>query len=323
MKGMVRLLLATAMGLAAISTSLAQSYPDRPVTLVVPYPPGGTTDLVGRIVAHTLSKELGQPVVVENAPGAAGMIGMNRVARAKPDGYTLGWGLNGPTTVVPYMVKTPLYDPAKAFVPVGLVSTSSYLMVARPDLGVSSLAELIAKAKTAPGKYTYGSIGIGSSTHLMTELLMSAANIDLLQIPYKGEADTIRALLGNEIDLTWLTLQSGAPLVESGKVKGVFTTGPDREPNLPGVATLAESGRPDLTAETFFGVLAPTGTPQAIIETLNKAMKNAATNAEYVAALEKVGLKPTSSTPEQFGALLNRHQRRWIDLIKARNIVAE
>lgn len=325
MKGMVRLLLAVATGLAAISTSVAwaQSYPERPITLVVPYPPGGTTDLVARIVTHTLSKELGQPVVVENAPGAAGMIGMNRVARAKPDGYTLGWGLNGPATVVPYMTKAPLYDPAKAFVPVGLVSTSSYLMVARPDLGVSSLAELIAKAKTAPGKYTYGSIGIGSSTHLMTELLMSAANIDLLQIPYKGEADTIRALLSNEIDVTWVTLQSGAPLVASGKVKGVFTTGPDREKNLPSVPTLSESGRPDLTVETFFGILAPTGTPQSVIDALNKAMKNSVTNAEYVTALEKAGLTPKPSTPEQFGALLNRHQQRWVELIKARNIVAE
>lgn len=325
MKGMVRLLLAVATGLAAISTSVAwaQSYPERPITLVVPYPPGGTTDLVARIVTHTLSKELGQPVVVENAPGAAGMIGMNRVARAKPDGYTLGWGLNGPATVVPYMTKAPLYDPAKAFVPVGLVSTSSYLMVARPDLGVSSLAELIAKAKTAPGKYTYGSIGIGSSTHLMTELLMSAANIDLLQIPYKGEADTIRALLSNEIDVTWVTLQSGAPLVASGKAKGVFTTGPDREKNLPSVPTLSESGRPDLTVETFFGILAPTGTPQSVIDALNKAMKNSVTNAEYVTALEKAGLTPKPSTPEQFGALLNRHQQRWVELIKARNIVAE
>lgn len=301
----------------------AQTYPDRAVTLVVPYPPGGSTDLVARILARSLAKELGQPVVVENAPGAAGMIGMNKVARAKPDGYTLGWGLNGPTTIVPYMMRAPLYDPAKVFVPVGLVATSSYVMVARPDLGVGSLADLIAKAGAAPGKYTYGSIGIGSSTHLLTELLMSAAGIDLLHVPYKGEADTTRALMSSEIDVTWLTVQTATPLIAEGKARGVFVTGRDRERSLPLVLTMSEQGRPDLTVETFFGVLAPAGTPQPIVDLLNKAMTNCRSDPEYIAALEKIGLNVAAGSPADFGALLERHQQRWRDLIKARNIVAE
>ena len=301
----------------------AQDYPDRAVTLVVPYPAGGATDLVGRILTRALAKDLGQPVIVENAPGASGMIGMNKVARAKPDGYTLGWGLNGPTTIVPYMMKAPLYDPAKAFVPVGLVATSSYLMVARPDLGIGSLRDLIAKASGAPGKYTYGSIGIGSSTHLLTELVMSAAQIDLLHVPYKGEAETIRALLAREIDVSWLTVQTGAPLVTDGKLTGVLVTGTDREPGLPTVLTMSKSGRPDLTVETFFGVLAPTGTPAPIVGRLSKAMASVRSDPEYISALANIGLKPVSGGPEVFAALLDRHQQPWLQLIRARNIVAE
>lgn len=319
---MLRALLAVAAFVPA-SLASAQDYPDRPVTLVVPYPAGGATDLVARILTRSLANDLGQPVIVENAPGASGMIGMTKVARAKPDGYTLGWGLNGPMTIVPYMIKAPLYDPARAFAPVGLVATSSYLMVARPGLSVRSLQDLIVKATAAPGKYSYGSVGIGSSTHLLTELVMSAANINLLHVPYKGEAETIRALLASEIDVSWLTVQTGAPFVAEGKLTGVLVTGTEREPSLPAIPTMSESGRPDLTVETFFGVLVPAGTPEAVVGRLSKAMAAIRSDPDYMSALANVGLKPASTGPEAFAVLLERHQQRWLQLIKARNIVAE
>jgi len=301
----------------------AQDYPAKPVTIIVPFSAGGATDLSARAIAQLLTKQLGQPFVVDNKAGASGMIGMGLVARAAPDGYTLGWGGNSPMTVSPHLAKAPPYDPRKAFAPVSLAAISSWVLTTTPQLPVNSVAELVARAKANPGKLTIGSSGNGSAPHLLGELFKGAAGIELLHVPFKGEIDGVNAMLGNNVDMMFTSTSTAAPQVKAGKLKGLAVTTPKRDPAVPQLPTVAEAGQPDLTFEIFFGLVAPAGTPVPVVAKLAAAMRQAVADPSYRETMERGGIVATSSTPEEFAALLKRHNDRWLDIIKRNSITAE
>ena len=300
-----------------------QGYPNRPVTIVVPFTAGGATDLSARLVAQLLSKQLGQPFLVLNRAGASGMIGMSAVAHAAPDGYTLGWGGNSPMSVAPHLNKNPPYDPMKDFAPISQAAISSWIMVTQPQLPVSTVSDLIALAKAQPGKLTYASSGNGSAPHLMGELFKSSAGIDLLHVPFKGEIDGFNAIMAGQVDMMMGSTSTASSLIKSGRLKGLAVTTPARDPAVPDMPTVTEAGVPDLTFEIFFGLVAPAGTPAPIIAKLAAAMKQAVADPDYRETLEKAGIHATSSTPEEFQALLVRHNQRWLAIIKRNNISAD
>ncbi|MDB5827939.1 MAG: Tripartite-type tricarboxylate transporter, receptor component TctC [Variovorax sp.] len=295
-------------------------YPRRPVTIIVPFTAGGATDLSARMVAQLLTTQLGQTFLVENRVGASGMIGMAAVARAAPDGYTLGWGGNSPMSVAPHLSKAPPYDPAKAFAPISLAAISSWILVTRPDLPVSNVAELVALAKKQPGKLTFGSSGTGSAPHLMGELFKTTAGIDMLHVPYKGEIDGFNAMMGGQVDMMMGSTSTSVSLVKTGRLKGLAVTTPKRDPAVPDIPTVTEAGVPDLTFEIFFGLVAPAGTPAPVVAKLAAAMKRAVADPNYRDTMEKAGIHATSSTPAEFQSLLVRHNQRWTAIIKSNNI---
>lgn len=300
-----------------------QDYPNRPVTIVVPFTAGGATDLSARLVAQLLSKQLGQPFVVLNRAGASGMIGMGTVAHAAPDGYTLGWGGNSPMSVAPHLSKSPPYDPMTAFAPISLGAISSWIMVTQPQLPVSSIADLVALAKAQPGKLTYASSGTGSAPHLMGELFKSSAGIDMLHVPFKGEIDGFNAIMAGQVDMMMGSTSTASSLIKSGRLKGLAVTTPTRDAAMPDMPTVTEAGMPDLTFEIFFGLVAPAGTPAPIIAKLAAAMTQAVADPNYRETLEKAGVHATSSTPAEFQALLARHNQRWLSIIERNNISTE
>jgi tripartite-type tricarboxylate transporter receptor subunit TctC len=312
-----------AAALALAGPALAQDYPRRPVTIIVPFTAGGATDLSARLVAQLLSKQLGQPFLVDNRAGASGMIGMSAVARAAPDGYTLGWGGNSPMSVSPHLSKNPPYDPTKAFAPISLAAISSWIMVTRPDLPVNSVAELIALARSQPGKLTFASSGTGSAPHLMGELFKTATGTDLLHVPFKGEIDGFNAMMAGQVDMMMGSTSTATPLVKAGRLKGLAVTTPRRDAVVPNIPTVAEAGVPELTFEIFFGLVAPAGTPAPVVARLAAAMRQAVADPGYRDTMEKAGIHATGSTPEEFQALLARHNERWLSIIKRNNISAE
>ncbi|MBN9087736.1 MAG: tripartite tricarboxylate transporter substrate binding protein [Reyranella sp.] len=309
-------------GLLPAHGASAQDYPGKPVTIVVPFTAGGATDLSARVIAQLLSKELGQPFVVMNRAGASGMIGMASVATAAPDGYTLGWGGNSPMSVAPHLMRNPPYDPLKAFAPIGLAAISSWVMVVRPGLPASSVAELIALAKAQPGRLTFASAGTGSATHLMVEVFKAAAGIDMLHVPYKGEIDGMNAIAADQVDMMMGATSTSSSLMRSGKVKGLAVTTPTRDPAVPETPTVKEAGVPELTFEIFFGLLAPAGTPRSIVDRLSAALVRAVDDPSYREAMDKAGIRPTGSTPEAFASLLERHNRQWLAIIERNNITS-
>lgn len=320
-------LLAGACAAAALASAPLHAqqvaYPTRPVTIVVPFTAGGATDVSARLIASLLTKQLGQTFVVENRTGASGMIGMNVVARAAPDGYTLGWGGNSPMSVAPHLSKTPMYDPMTAFAPVSLAAISSWIMTVRPQLPVNSVAELVALAKSQPGKLTFASSGNGSAPHLIGELFKSSAGVDMLHVPFKGEVDGFNAMMGGQVDMMMGSTSAASALVKSGRLKGLAVTTPKRDPAVPELPTVTEAGAPDLTFEIFFGMLAPAGTPAPVVAKLAEAMKIAVADPSYRDTMAKAGVVATSSTPDEFKALLTRHNERWKDIIRKNNISAE
>jgi tripartite-type tricarboxylate transporter receptor subunit TctC len=314
-----------ALVLLGAGQALAQDaeYPRKPVTIVVPFTAGGATDLSARLVAQLLSAQLGQPFVVENRAGASGMIGMGAVARAAPDGYTLGWGGNSPMSVSPHLSRNPPYDPAKAFAPISLAAISSWIMVTRPELPVTSVAELVGLAKKEPGKLSFASSGNGSAPHLLGELFKTSAGIDMLHVPFKGEIDGFNAMMAGQVDMMLGSTSSASALVKSGRLKGLAVTTPKRDAAVPNLPTVAEAGAPELTFEIFFGLVGPAGLPPPIVAKLAAAMKQAVADPNYRQTMEKAGIHATSSTPADFQALLAQHNQRWLAIIKRNNITSD
>jgi tripartite-type tricarboxylate transporter receptor subunit TctC len=303
-------------------TQGAASYPDKPIKLVVPYPPGGSTDPVARLLAQDIASRIGQPIVVDNRPGAAGSIGTEAVARAAPDGYTILLH----TSVIatdPTLKKNAAYDVKRDLAPVTLAVTGPYLVVVNPTLPVRNIAELIAYAKANPGKLFYGSAGQGSSGHLIGELFKQAAGIEMTHVPYKGGGPSITGLMGNEVQLLFDTLGGSRALAESGKLRALAVTSSARSPVMPNVPTVSESGLKDFQAVYWLGIFAPAKTPPPIVDKLYREIKQSLDNPEIKAKLQEQGNVAQALPPAEFAKVLDGDIQRYRTVIESAKITLE
>ncbi|HEX7867828.1 MAG TPA: tripartite tricarboxylate transporter substrate binding protein [Variovorax sp.] len=312
--------------LLAAGTTAACAWPDQPITLVVPYTPGTGIDLVARQLSARLPALLGQPVIVENVAGASGNIGSERVARAKPDGYTLMVQVN--TLVMNRSLYRSLsYDPVADFAPVSLTSWGTLLLVTNPNVQkATTVSQMVSAAKAAPGKLTYATPGVGTPHHLSMALFMQGTGTEMLHVPYKGTAGAVTDLLGGRIDYMFLPVHVALQHIQAGKLKAIATGGGKRLPQLPDVPTLAEAG---VTAENvenvdmWYGVFAPKGTPPDVVARLNKEIAAVLRQPEVAKSFESQGMVPASSTPAEFGVLTKKDADRWATVVKQGNITAD
>jgi tripartite-type tricarboxylate transporter receptor subunit TctC len=300
--------------------ALAQSFPDRALRLIVPFPAGGTVDAVARIAAQRLSDSVKQPVVVDNRAGAGGSLGAEAVAKAAPDGYTLLMGTGSTHGTNPSVLKSLPYDPVRDFAPVSLLGTSPYILVVNAGVPASSVAELLALARAQPGKLNFGSYGSGSSNHLATELFRAMTGASIVHVPYKGAAPAITALLSGEVQLMFDVVGTSMPHIRSGKFKLLGTGAAARPSLLPDTPTMGEAGVKGYEAGTFFAIFAPTGTPQAVITTLNRELVRAVTQPEVRERLTALGVEVVGSTPAQLGEAVAAEVRKWAQLVRERNL---
>lgn len=301
----------------------AFDYPTRPITLVVPYAPGGGNDVLARGVAEPMSKTLGQRIVIENHGGAGGSIGTRQVATAAPDGYTLGLGGTGTLAIDPTLYPNAGYDPRKEFAPVGLIATSPLILLVNPSLPAHDVQELIALAKSQPGKLSYASAGTGSGIHLATVLFATAAGIELTHVPYRGTGPALTDLLGGHVALYFSSLPSALGLVKDGKLRALGVTGLKRSAIFPDVPTVAEQGLPGFEAVLHYGIVAPAGTPRPIIDKLNTAMREALGDPSISNRFAAEGAEPLVTTPEEYAADIDREERKWSALVRTSGAKAE
>jgi tripartite-type tricarboxylate transporter receptor subunit TctC len=314
-----------AMALAVPAAALAQTqrYPVKPIRIIVPLAPAGTTDLVARIVAQKLSEAFGQPVIVDNRTGGGTTIGSALVARAQPDGYTLLYhGISLATTVPLYSKLS--YDPARDFAPVAQVGQSFYVVAVHPSVPVQTIHDLIAMARAKPKQVSYASAGLGTITHLTVELFQANAKIQMLHVPFKGGAPAIVALVGGQVQAIFNPIAEILPHVRTGgRVRTLAVTAPKRAPDLPDVPTLAESGFPGATVQTFSGLFAPAGTPRVIIDRLNTEVNSLLKLAEIQERFQYNGLVPLGGTPVALGDALKFEIARWSKVVKDAGITID
>ncbi|MFL6693696.1 MAG: Bug family tripartite tricarboxylate transporter substrate binding protein [Ramlibacter sp.] len=310
-------------GIAPHGAALAQAYPSKPIRLIVPYAVGGSTDLTARLVAKSLSTRLGQPVVVDNRAGAGGAVGHEAVAKAAGDGYTLLFSAAGPLTVTPHTYAKLPYDPIKSFEPITLVATQPLLLVVKPGLSVNSVADLVREAQANPGKLSYGSFGTGSAAHLAGESFKTLAKVDMVHVPYKGSGPALVDLVGGQIDLMFDVFSTAAPLVKSGKLRALAISSRERSPQFPDVPTMEEAGVKGFDAGTWFGVLAPAGTPKQVVEQLSRTMNAVLEETELRETLAAQGAVVRGGTPAQFQRFFLSEYEKWGGIVKAAGIKAE
>jgi tripartite-type tricarboxylate transporter receptor subunit TctC len=318
-----RRLLAAAVVLLAGATAQAQDYPNRPIKVVIAFPPGGPTDFVGRLLADKLKDFLGQPVIIENKAGANGAIGANEVAKSAPDGYTLFLTTSGAVTITPNLRTDTPYDTLRDFAPIARVVNVDEVLVVRPALGAGSAKDLVAMAKAKPGTLAFASTGVGSPPHLSLELLQASAGVKFVHVPYRGAAPAITDLLGGQVTAMFADAPVLLPHIRSGRLKPLAVASTQRNPVLPDVPTLAEEGYANTVCDNWYGLLAPAKTPPAIIARLNRAMKAALADPDISAKLLKVGAVPAATTPEEFSQFLRDELARWGKVIRERGIKEE
>lgn len=309
--------------LALTSTAFAQNYPVKTIKVVVPWPPGQATDLAARIVAQKLQEALGQPVIVENKPGAGGAIGTEAVAKAAPDGYTLLAASSGPISIMPNLQKIP-YDPLKDLAPISLIGAAPFALVVHPSFPAANAKEFVALLRANPDKYTFSSSGTGATAHLFSELFNSMAQVQARHVPYKGSAPALTDLMGGQISYTIETVAATVGHIKSGRLKALGVTTARRSSALPDVPSLAEAaGIPGYDAAAWVGYAAPAGTPRAITTRLaaeiQKAMQTADLKERYLA----LGLEPVSNTPDEMAALMKHEQERYGTIIRNAGIKIE
>jgi tripartite-type tricarboxylate transporter receptor subunit TctC len=304
-----------AMGFAWPPTVWAQSFPTKPVTMIVPFAPGGATDVVARLLAGEVSKPLGQVVVVENKPGAAGALGANFVAKSSPDGYTLCLCGGGPMVILPLLDPKLPYVPARDLAPVILSHLVDYVVVVPASSATHSLAQLVAAAKAQPGKISYGSTGGGGPAHLGMVLFEHASGTKFLHVPYKGESNVINDVLAGQIDIGLLSVQAADPLIKAGKVRALAVWSQARSKALPQVPTIAEQGYPGYAAGTFVGINVAGGTPAPIVEKLYAAFAGALKNPAVREKLEELGFTPMALAPPAYAAFLHLEHEKWAKVI--------
>jgi tripartite-type tricarboxylate transporter receptor subunit TctC len=316
-------LVAAGIALAAVvvatSGAHTEGYPDRPIRLIVPSAPGGPTDIPARLLSQILPR-LGQPVVIENRPGAGGAIGARFVAASAPDGYTLLVGNTSVLAVIPAVSAGAGYDAIRQFAAVAKISQSYQILVVQPRVAANSVAELIAYAKANPGRLTYAHSGPGGLPHLTGELFKSAAGVDILGVPYKSGGDSVTALLGGQVDLTFESITILLPLIEDGRVRALAVTSRNRTPLASGLPTMDEAGVPDYEVTTFNGIVAPAGTPEPVIALLNATINEGLRTPEMQASMRKLGAVSEPGSPAEFGAFIAGEERKWTAVAKAANV---
>ncbi len=310
------LILSLALALCIPAQVLAQAWPAKPVRLIVPFPPGGSTDIVARIVAQKVSERLGQSLVVENRGGAGGTVGTEAAAKAPKDGYTLTVASTSTHVVAPSVYLKLGYDPVKDFAPVSLIAVSPYLLVVNPSLEAKSLKDLIALAKARPGRLNYASAGTGSTTHLSMEMLKNAAGVYIVHIPYNGNGPAGSAVVAGQVEVLFGSLPAVLPFVRSGRVRALAVGTPVRSPSLPEVPTVAESGFPGFDASLWLAIMAPTGTPGAVVERLNTELRAVIGNPETADMLSKAGAEPLLSSPAELAALVRDGVAKYAKIVK-------
>ena len=306
----LRFLLLLSIGISASIQVFAQSYPAKPVRLVVPYPPGGGTDIIGRTVAQKLTEAFGQQVVVDNRGGAGGVIGTEIVARSAPDGYTL---LMAPTSHVinPSVYSKLPYDTAKDFAPITLGASATIVLASHPSVPVKSVKELIAYAKQKPGELNFGSAGNGTVFHLTGELFKRQAGIEIVHVPFKGGGPTVAALAGGQISAAFETMLALAPHIKAGKVRGLAVTSAQRSSVMPELPTIAELGFPGIVAENWYGFYAPAGTPRAIINRLNAEINKGLKQPDVKERFQALGTEVIGTTPEELADTVRKELAKW------------
>jgi len=313
-------------GVASLVTSapaMAQAYPARPITLVVPFPPGGPTDASARIVAKGLGTRLGQQILVDNRPGAGGTVAPAGVVRAAPDGYTLLWAGTSSLAMGPALYRKLAYDPISSFTPISLVVRSPHLLVGRSDLPARDIKELVAQAKSMPGKFTYGSAGAGSSTHLTGELFKATFGISILHVGYKGGAPAVTDLLGKQIDMLFDAVPALLPHIKAGTMKAYAVTGTKRSPLLPDVPTVSEALGSDFDAYSWFGLVAPAGAPPEIVNKLVVELRAALADKEVHDQLAQAGFEVLGTSQEVYAETIATELRKWTAVVKSAGITTD
>ena len=310
------LTLFTSLSLSLAQNSLAQTFPDKPLKIVVGFPPGGGSDLMARTVAERLSPLIGQPVIVDNKPGAGSTIAASFVAKSKPDGYTILFGQAANLGIAPAMMSTLNYDPIKDFAPITRLAAAPLLVVGPTTLAAADMKEVITLAKANPNKLSFGSPGSGTLGHLAGEMFVSQAKIKAVHVPYKGQSAAITDIIGNRVELYFSTIAVISPHVESGRIKAFAITSKERSPSFPNVPTVAESGLPGYEAENWYALLAPAGTPPAIVDRLNRELKKILGSPDFVKEIAKEGGRTVGDSPADFAKFLSIDVPRWQQIVR-------
>jgi tripartite-type tricarboxylate transporter receptor subunit TctC len=309
--------------LVAPAVVQAQSYPSKPIRLIIPFPPGGSTDILGRSVAQKLSEAWGQQIIVDNRGGAGGTIGADLAAKAPADGYTLLMGHIGTLAVNVTLYPKLTYDPVKDFTPVSMVALVPNVLVVHPSLPVKTVTELIAYAKANPGRLNYSSGGNGSAAHLAVEYFKLQTQTDIVHVPYKGTGPSVTDLIAGQVSLTMTGAPAVMPHVQSGRIRALGVSSPQRVPALPQIPTVAESGVPGFDATQWYGVVAPAGTPKDIVAKLNAEIRKIMQSKEMLDRLATEGAIAAPGTPEQFGAYIKSEITRWGGVVRAAGMKAD
>jgi tripartite-type tricarboxylate transporter receptor subunit TctC len=313
-----------AMALPAQALAQTASYPSRAVRVIVPFPPGASTnDILGRLISARLTDSMGQTFVVENRAGAGGTIGTELGAKAQPDGYTLLIGTNGPIAIGPHVYRKLGYDPLKDLQPVTLFAMVPYAIIVNPALPASNLQELIALAKSSPGRLNYASSGNGSPAHLCGELLRGQTGIDITHVPYKGGAPAANDLIAGQVQIYCPGLSSVLSLVKSGKLRAIAVTMPQRTPFMPDVPTSAEQGLPGLSVNSWVGLMAPAGVPRAVVDRLHAEITRLIDDKEVRSTIEKNGAEPVAIGPAEFGRFLAAESTKWREVALRANLTLD
>ena len=316
-------LAALAMSAGGIDPVRAQAYPSRTIKLIVPFGPGGPTDVSARLVAQIAQVKLDGTMIIENRPGAGGATGSKSVANSDPDGYTLLLGTSATLAVVPALVKNPGYDPIKSFVPVARVADSTLVLIVPANFPANTVKEFVAYAKANPGKLSYASAGAGNQTQLLAELFKAKAGFEAVHIPYKSGSEMVSAVLGEQVQMSFPDISILIPLIREGKVKALAVTSPQRHPALPDVPTMTESGIADFVLTFWSGVVAPAGTPAAIVDKLNAAINEGLKAPHTLDTLAGVGAQTSPGTPQDFARFIASEKVKWSEIAKTAGMIQE
>jgi tripartite-type tricarboxylate transporter receptor subunit TctC len=308
---------AGAVAVATLLPTARAEYPDRPIRLVVPFPPGGGADNLARSIMPKVAAALGRPIVIENKPGAGGNVGAEYVAKAAPDGYTLLYGTNGTHSINQTLYGNLRFDPINDFAPIARMTEICAMLVVNPKLDVRSVADLIRYAKANPGKVNFGSAGNGTTSHLSGELFKTMAGIDIVHIPYRGGALALTDLIGGQVQMMIDVMPNVYPLAKEGRVHGIAVSTAVRFPGAPDLPTIAESGLPGFESSAWDGVLAPVGTPEPIVQKLNAAIRAALADPELIESLRSRGARPVPGSPDDFARHIAASTKKWAQVVRA------